>query len=74
MSKLPQLNSRKIISVLKKMDFVLIRQKGSHAFFKHRDGRTTVVPIHSRTTIGKGLLQAILEDINLTKNELHKYL
>ena len=29
-----------------KMGFLLKRQEGSHVFFQHSDGRTTVVPNH----------------------------
>lgn len=46
MSKLPLLTAREWIKILFKMGFVLKRQKGSHAFFEHSDGRTTVIPIH----------------------------
>ncbi|MHB8384362.1 MAG: type II toxin-antitoxin system HicA family toxin [Candidatus Binataceae bacterium] len=31
------------------MGFVAARQKGSHVFFKHPDGRTTTVPRHRGT-------------------------
>jgi predicted RNA binding protein YcfA (HicA-like mRNA interferase family) len=39
---------REIASFLKKHDFVLVRQRGSHAIFRHKDGRWTVVPTHNR--------------------------
>jgi predicted RNA binding protein YcfA (HicA-like mRNA interferase family) len=50
------------------------RQRGSHVFLKHDDGRTTVVPIHSGETIGPGLLSKILRDVEMTKDELLKIL
>jgi len=46
MPKLPVLKAIEIIKILKKMGFELKHQKGSHALFKHNDGRTTLVPIH----------------------------
>jgi hypothetical protein len=44
----------------------LIRQKGSHAYFQHSDGRATVVPIHRGEDLGRGLIRAILRDIEIT--------
>jgi predicted RNA binding protein YcfA (HicA-like mRNA interferase family) len=45
-----------VMSLLKKVGFVAGRQRGSHVFLRHNDGRATVVPIHSGETIGPGLL------------------
>jgi len=72
MSKLSPLKSRKIIKILRKLGFTQIRQKGSHAFFSHKDGRTTVVPIHPTRQIGVGLLRSILNDINISPEEFKK--
>lgn len=72
MSKLPPLKARKIISILRKLGFTQIRQKGRHAFFSHPDGRTTVVPIHQGKDIGKGLLHSILHDIKISPEEFKK--
>jgi len=74
MSRLPILSPRKLIKILKKLGFKKIRQEGSHAFFKHPDGKTTVVPFHSGKDIGRGLLRQIIEDIGLTAKEFQKYL
>lgn len=72
MSKLPILKARQLIKILKKLDFSQVRQKGSHIFFSHPDGRTTVVPFHQSKTIGKGLLRSILNDINISPEEFRK--
>lgn len=74
MSKLPSLTGKKIISLLKKAGFNVERQKGSHVFLKHHDGRATVVPIHSGETIGHGLLSKILRDVEMTKDDLLRIL
>lgn len=42
--KLKPLPSKKVILILGKLGFKKIRQRGSHAFFRHADGRTTIVP------------------------------
>jgi predicted RNA binding protein YcfA (HicA-like mRNA interferase family) len=69
MSKLPALTGKEIISLLIKVGFIKERQKGSHVFLKHPDGRATVIPIHSSETIGPGLLSKILKDSEMTKEE-----
>jgi len=51
---------------LKKLGFVCIHQKGSHAFFENPDGRMTVVLMHQSEDIGKGLLSEILKDIKIS--------
>jgi len=71
-SKYPALSGRAIIDVLKKNGFVVKRQKGSHVFLRHLDGRATVVPIHSGETIGPGLFAKILRDTELTRADFIK--
>ncbi|PIP63253.1 hypothetical protein COW97_03520, partial [Candidatus Roizmanbacteria bacterium CG22_combo_CG10-13_8_21_14_all_34_12] len=66
MTKLPSLKARKIIKILNHLGFEKIRQEGSHIFFKHEDGRVTVIPFHQGKDIGKGLLRAIIDDIRIT--------
>lgn len=73
-SRLPSLKARDIEKILKQMGFFSVRQKGSHVFFKHPDGRTTLVPRHGGEEIGRGLLYKVLEDIQATPEEFSKYL
>lgn len=61
MSKLPILSSNEFIKILLKLGFELKRQKGSHKFFQHPDGRTTVVPDHGNENIDRGLLNKIIK-------------
>lgn len=74
MSKVPSLTGKQIIFILKRIGFVAVRQKGSHVFLQHVDGRATVVPVHSGETIGSGLLSKILRDVELTRDDLLKLL
>lgn len=48
------------------MGFVLIRQKGSHAFYKHPDGRYTTLPHHPGRDLGRPLIHKILREIKLS--------
>lgn len=74
MTKLPSLTGKEILSILKKLGFEIKRQKGSHVFLQHLDGRATVFPIHSGETIGPGLMAKILRDVNMTKEEFYQLL
>ena len=74
MNRLPILKARDLIKILKKLGFEEMRQKGSHLFFQHRDGRTTLVPIHGGEDIGRGLLRRILQEVKLPPEDFLKLL
>ena len=74
MSRLPVLSAARLVKVLKKLGFDLVRQRGSHAFFRHPDGRATVVPMHAGEDIRRGLMRAILRDLELSPDEFSKHL
>lgn len=74
MTQMPTLKPRRLMKILKGLGFEKVRQEGSHIFFKHPDGRTTVVPFHAGKDIGRGLLREILNDINISQTDLIKLL
>ncbi len=55
--------------ILENLGFVEVRRKGSHAQFRHADGRATTVPFHTGRDIAPTLLRQIVKDINLTMDE-----
>ena len=65
MTRLIPLPGREVCKKLKKAGFEFIRQKGSHTFWRHPDGRSTVVPMHRGEDIGRGLLRSILNDVEI---------
>jgi predicted RNA binding protein YcfA (HicA-like mRNA interferase family) len=69
MTRLPRLKGKDIVRILERLDFRVVRTRGSHTFLRHPDGRATVVPAHSGETIGPGLLRAILRDIEMPIDE-----
>ena len=71
--KLPLLSSKELICVLRKLGFEEIRQKGSHKYFKHPDGRATVIPFHSGRDIGRGLLKRILNEIEIDREKFLRF-
>ena len=74
MTSIPSLTGKKLLSVLKKAGFELLRVKGSHHFIHHPDGRSTVVPVHSGEAIGPGLFAKILRDCDLDRKQFQKLL
>ncbi len=68
MPKLVPINPAKFIKILLKLGFEKRDAMGSHVFFRHPDGRTTVIPVHNKD-ISKGLLRKILNDINLSVSD-----
>ncbi len=73
MTKLPLLTAREMAKVLKKLGFELKRQEGSHMFFEHKDGRTTVIPNHGGEDIDRGLLNKIVkQDLQMSREEFLK--
>jgi predicted RNA binding protein YcfA (HicA-like mRNA interferase family) len=54
---LRSVTARQIIKALEKDGFILVRHKGSHKHFKHRDGRRVTVTYHAPgTTFPKGTI------------------
>ena len=72
MTRLPTVNFRKMSRVLLALGFVPVRQKGSHIFYRHPDGRTTTLPKHPGRDLARPLLHEILREIDLTPDEFIK--
>ena len=66
MPKLPVIKAREVIRVLLKLGFFKYHQVGSHAQFKHSDGRRITVPIHQGKDIEKKMLSGIISDLEIT--------
>jgi predicted RNA binding protein YcfA (HicA-like mRNA interferase family) len=69
MGNLPVLKPTEVISILRKLGFAEVRQRGSHVQFRHADGRGTTVPLHKGRDISPVLLRKIAQDIKLTIHE-----
>lgn len=68
MPKLVPIKAKNLIKMLKALGFSQRDAEGSHVFFRHSDGRTTVIPVHNRE-LSKGLLRKILNDIKISVEE-----
>ena len=66
MSGLPIVDFRTMERVLNRLGFQAVRQRGSHVFYRHVDGRTTTVPNHAGRDLARPLVREILREIDLT--------
>ena len=69
MTRLPRPTGKQVIAALAKIDFKVIRVRGSHHFLRHSDGRAIVVPVHAGENIGPGLMSKILRACDLSVDE-----
>lgn len=74
MSKLQIISAKKMEKLLFLLNFRKVRQKGSHAFYRHSDGRTTTVPHHKGRVLARPLVREVLREVEITIDEYNKYL
>ncbi len=65
MSRLPIVDFKTMDRLLRSLGFRAIRQKGSHVFYRHPDGRTTTLPNHPGRDLSRSLMREILREIDL---------
>jgi len=56
------------------LGFDRVRQKGSHAFYRHPDGRTTTLPHHKGRMLSRPLLREILKEIKISVDDFNRYI
>jgi predicted RNA binding protein YcfA (HicA-like mRNA interferase family) len=74
MSRLPIVNAKELEKLLLKLGFEIQRQKGSHKFYKHADGRYTTIPHHPGEDLSRPLIKTILNQIDLPSEEFIRLL
>jgi predicted RNA binding protein YcfA (HicA-like mRNA interferase family) len=60
--------------VAETLGFRMVRHKGSHARWKHPDGRATTIPIHGNNEIGSWLFYEILKQLGITEDDFRRLL
>ncbi len=55
--------------VLIALGFQAVRQKGSHVFYRHPDGRTTTLPNHPQRNLARPSMREILREVRLTQDQ-----
>jgi predicted RNA binding protein YcfA (HicA-like mRNA interferase family) len=68
-SRLPIVDFRTMEALLIRLGFAVVRQRGSHVFYRHPDGRTTTVPNHQGRDLARPLIREILRGIELSPDE-----
>ncbi len=66
--------ARDLQKVARRLGFQMVRQKGSHARWKHPDGRATTIPIHGDSEIGSWLFHEILQQLGISEEDFRKLL
>jgi predicted RNA binding protein YcfA (HicA-like mRNA interferase family) len=56
------------------LGFKRVRQKGSHAFYRQKDGRTTTIPHHKGRVLARPLIKEILREIEVTIDNYNELL
>lgn len=74
MSKLSIVPYKFMHRFLASQGFFISRQKGSHVFYRHPDGRTTTVPNHSGRDLSRPLIREILREIDVTPEQFNRWL
>jgi predicted RNA binding protein YcfA (HicA-like mRNA interferase family) len=74
LTKLRIVDAKRMEKLLLLLGFEKTRQKGSHVFYRHADGRTTTVPHHKGRVLAPPLIREILREIEVTVDDYNKHL
>ncbi len=72
--KLPVVSGMDCIKALKKVGYVVVRQKGSHVRLKDKNGLLPPVTVPDHKELRPGLLRKILNDAGLTLEDFTRLL
>lgn len=74
MSKLVLVDAKTMERLLFRLGFEKTRQKGSHAFYRHADGRITTISHHPGRDLARPIIREILKEIEITVDEYNEIL
>ncbi len=74
MTRLPVVDFERMDKVLRHLGFEFVRQKGSHVFYRHTDGRNTTLPNYRGRDIARPLIRGIIREINLPPEQFREIL
>ena len=69
MTRLPVVTFKTMDRLLTAQGFEPVRQKGSHVFYRHSDGRATTVPNHPGRDLARPLVREILREIEVAPEQ-----
>ncbi len=74
MTRLALVNFKMMEKILRRLGFESVRQKGSHVFYRHADGRTTTLPNHPGRDLSRPLIREILREIEISPEQFNQEL
>jgi predicted RNA binding protein YcfA (HicA-like mRNA interferase family) len=72
--KIPPISPNKLVKILEKEGFKIIRQKGSHVIMINSRKTRIVIPVHPGKDIKPGLIRAILREAGISREKFLKLL
>lgn len=73
MAKLPRkVSGKELLKVFQRLGFEVVRQRSSHVFLRHPDGRRLTIPVYDMVPIN--LLNWILGEAKVTREEFLRML
>jgi predicted RNA binding protein YcfA (HicA-like mRNA interferase family) len=67
-AKLPRkISGKDLLKVFRKLGFEVERQRGSHVFLRHLDGRRLTIPVYDEMPVN--LLVWILAEANISRDQ-----
>jgi len=72
--KIPPISPDKLVKILEKEGFKVIRQKGSHVIMINSRKTRIVIPVHPGKDIKPGLIRAILREAGISREKFLKLL
>ena len=74
MPRIRPLAPQKIIKILERAGFKVIRQKGSHVIMIDERGTRIVIPVHPGKDVKPGLIRAVIKEAGLSREEFFRLL
>jgi len=66
-------SSKEVETVLRRLGFSFVSQKGSHGKFRHPSGRVVILPM-GRREIPMGTMRSILRQMGISEEEFRRIL
>jgi predicted RNA binding protein YcfA (HicA-like mRNA interferase family) len=72
--KIPPVSSTKLVKILEKSGFKVVRQKGSHVILMDSRKTRIVIPVHPGKDIKPGLIRAVIREAGISREKFLKLL
>ena len=72
--KLPRIDSSKMLKILNRLGFKVVRQSGSHMILRDEKGTRITLPHHSGKILHPKIVKTILNDLGISAEEFNSLL